>query len=157
MGSVIEHAELAERDKGKQTPAAETSIGVSLKQRIVRQPDRAIVWLEGLGGQVAGENGIVGRKGRGDDFVNADAGPGEGLIDSMDEAGGIAYSGAVNDGGLFHASLQFAHANDFEGIIKPAAELLFRTGTTGGKQGSEGQGGKKVCGVTHTINYSAKS
>src|SRR5689334_6691700 len=98
-----------------------------------------------------GEYGAVRREWSGHDFVNADAGPGEGSVNAVDQTITIGTIRAFKQRRLFPGTAKFAAANNFKGVVESTTELSFDIGAAGDKSASDCQDCEEGKGVSHNV------
>src|SRR6266853_4944420 len=89
--SVVENAEAASWNNRRHVTAAESQGSVRPKGRIGQQMRFVAVRINGVDGQVIGENGVVRRKRRGDQFVKTNAGSRQTPINGLNETRGVLH------------------------------------------------------------------
>lgn len=120
----VEHAEAAAGNHGSDIAAAEAHVDVGREHGVIHQAGLVGIAIDGVSWE---NNGIVRRKGSGDDFVNADAGAGDAAIKTMQEAGRVSDVRAAENSGLFHGTANFAAAGEFGNVVEATTKFRFRT------------------------------
>src|SRR5438034_10260528 len=87
--SVVENAEAASWNNRRHVTATESQGSVRSKSRIGQQMRFVAVRINGIHGQIIGENGVVRRERRADQFVKPNAGPHETSIKAPNQPGEI--------------------------------------------------------------------
>ena len=136
-------------DQRHNISTAKADIGVGVEHRVGYQTGRVIVWISGLRCEVFGENGVIRRQRKSDDFIDADACAGHGAVNTVNKSSGVADVGRIEHGSLLNGTAQLAAAGDFKSVSYAATEFLLRPSATGGEQRSERNYSEKGKCVTH--------
>src|SRR5262245_24120126 len=123
--SVVVNVEPAAWNKWRDVTAAEAEGNVRPKGRIGQQMRFVAGRINRVDGHIVGENRVIGREGRSDQFVKSNTRPHQTLVEASNEPGGVAHVRAVQKGGLLHRSADLPEPREFSEVPHAAAELLF--------------------------------
>src|SRR5258706_2261815 len=140
---VVKDAETAARKPRRHVAAAEAQRIIRVKRRLGPMGRVKAVRVKRTRAQVTRPNRPVGRKRRGDHFINANPGPRQSTVDSPHHARGHAGVRPFKNPGLFNGTLHLTHTGKLRHIADATAKFLFLTGTTGDQQCQQGKRTKK--------------
>jgi hypothetical protein len=131
----IEDAEPTARDHGGNVAATEAEVTIGANRGIGHHLRLPAIRILRVFGDVVGEHRVVWREWRGDDFVDANAGAGHGLVKPAKKTRCIGHVRPIEQRGLFHRPPQLAESHKFSHVSHAPTEFLFSAGTTDGEEG----------------------